>query len=51
MKFSSQEYWNELRFPFPGIFLTQGLNPGFLHWLAGSLPLVPPGKPFIISYT
>ena len=31
-----------------GIFLTQGLNPGLLrlsHWQAGSLPLVPPGKP------
>ena len=29
-------------------FLTQGLNPHllcFLHWQAGSLPLVPPGKP------
>ena len=31
-----------------GIFPTQGLNPsllGLLHWQAGSLPLVPPGKP------
>ena len=31
-----------------GIFLTQGLNPRLLHllhWQAGSLPLVPPGKP------
>ena len=31
-----------------GIFLTQGSNPGLLnllHWQAGSLPLVPPGKP------
>ena len=31
-----------------GIFLTQGLNPSLLrilHWQAGSLPLVPPGKP------
>ena len=31
-----------------GIFLTQGLNPcllHLLHWRAGSLPLVPPGKP------
>ena len=35
-----------------GIFPTQGLNPclfHFLHWQAGSLPLVPPGKPFIQS--
>ena len=33
-----------------GIFLTQGLNPGLLcllHWQVGSLPLVPPGKPWI----
>ena len=31
-----------------GIFSTQGLNPcllHLLHWQAGSLPLVPPGKP------
>ena len=31
-----------------GIFLTQGLNPcllHLLHWQAGSLPLMPPGKP------
>ena len=31
-----------------GIFLTQGSNPHLLHllhWQAGSLPLVPPGKP------
>ena len=31
-----------------GIFLTQGSNPGllcFLHWEAGSLPLVSPVKP------
>ena len=33
-----------------GYFLTQGSNPHLLcllHWQAGSLPLVPPGKPFI----
>ena len=28
-----------------GIFLTQGSDPHLLHWLAGSSPLVPPGKP------
>ena len=46
--FSRQEYWSGLLFPPPGIFLTQGLNPHLLHllyWQAGSLPLVPPGKP------
>ena len=32
-----------------GIFLIQELNPHLLcllHWQAGSLPLVPPGKPY-----
>ena len=32
-----------------GILLTQGSNPYLLcllHWQAGSLPLVPPGKPW-----
>ena len=28
-----------------GIFLTQGLNLGLLHWQADSLPSEPPGKP------
>ena len=28
-----------------GIFPTQGLNLGLLHWQADSLPLAPPGKP------
>ena len=31
MKFSRQEYWSGLPFPFPGIFLTQGWNLGLLH--------------------
>ena len=33
-----------------GIFLIQGLNPHLLcllHWQMGSLPLTPPGKPYI----
>ena len=33
-----------------GIFLTQGSNPGLLcllHWQVGSLPLAPPGKPYV----
>ena len=37
--FSKQEYWRGLPFPSPGIFLTQGLNQGLLHWQVGSLPL------------
>ena len=28
--FSRQEYWSGLAFPSPGIFPTQGLNPGLL---------------------
>ena len=31
MEFSRQEYWSELPFPSPKIFLTQGLNPDLLH--------------------
>ena len=31
MEFSRQEYWNGLPFPSPGVFPTQGLNPGLLH--------------------
>ena len=31
MKLSRQEYWSGLPFPSPGIFLSQGSNPGLLH--------------------
>ena len=44
----TQEYWSGLPCLPHGIFLTHGLNPYLLHlhhWQAGSLPLVPPGKP------
>ena len=34
-----------------GIFPIQGLNPGLLHWQAGSLQPVPPGKPKVCIYT
>ena len=43
MRFSKQEYWSRQPFPSPGLFLTQGLNPGLLY--ADSLPPEPPGKP------
>ena len=33
MGFSRQEHWSWLPFPSPGIFPTQGLNPGLLHHL------------------
>ena len=48
MEFSSQEYWSRLPFPSPGMFPTLESNPCLsclLHCQAGSLPLVPPGKP------
>ena len=32
MEFSRQEYWGELPFPSPRIFLTQGLSPSLLHY-------------------
>ena len=31
MGFSRQEYWRGLPFPSPGVFLTQGSNPGLPH--------------------
>ena len=36
MGFSRQECWTGQPFPSPGIFLTQGSNPCFLHWQADS---------------
>ena len=48
MGFSRQEYWGGLPCPLLGIFPIQGWNLRLLpllHWQAGSLPLVPPGKP------
>ena len=49
MGFSRQEYWSGLPCPPPG-----GSNLHLLcllHWQAGSLPLMPPGKPQMGSYT
>ena len=37
--FPRQEYWMGSHFLLQGIFPTQGLNPSFLHWQVGSLPL------------
>ena len=44
--FSRQESWRGCHAPLQGIFLTQGSNLHILHWLAGSLPLAPPGNPY-----
>ena len=52
MGFFRQKYWSRQPFSTPGIFPTQGLNPGLLHllhWQASSLPLVPPGKPIHVT--
>ena len=40
MEFSRQQYWNGLPFPTPGDIPDSGID-----WQAGSLPLMPPGKP------
>ena len=49
MGFSRQEYWSGLSCLPPGDLPYPGSQPGplkcLLHWQAGSLPLVPPGKP------
>ena len=48
LRILQQEHWSGLPCPPPGVFPTQGLNPGLLcllHWQAGSLSLAPPGKP------
>ena len=49
MGFSRQEYGVSCHALLQGIFPTQGLNLHLLHWQAGSLSLVWPGKP-IYSY-
>ena len=48
MGFSRHEYWSGLQWPPPGDLPNPELNPYFLcllHWQAGSLSLVQPGKP------
>ena len=48
-----QEYWNGMLCPPPGDLPYPGIKPISLtynlHWQAGSLPLAPPGKPYIQS--
>ena len=50
MGFSRQEYWSGLPFLPPGIFLTQGSNPGLLLWQRGSLLLSHQGSPIHSTY-
>ena len=47
MKFSRQEYWNELSFPTPGDLPHPGMNLGLLHWQVNSLPLNYLGSPSV----
>ena len=52
MEFSRQEYWNRLPFPSPGDLPSPEIEPTSLASPAlqvDSLPLVPPGKPFLYS--
>ena len=49
IRFSRQEYWSGLPCPPPGDLPNSGIKPTSLMSPAlagGSLPLVPPGKPF-----
>ena len=45
MEFSSQEYWSELPFPFPGDLPDSGIKPGSPTLQANALPSKSPGKP------
>ena len=52
MGFSREEYWSGLPSLLQGIFPTQGWHLHLLcllYWQAGSLPLMPPGKPSVIQ--
>ena len=48
MGFSSQEYWNGLPFPSPGVRPNPGIKPGSPALQADSLPTELPGKPHIL---
>ena len=53
MEFSRQEYWSGLPFPTPGDLLYPGIEPcllHLLHWWVDSLPTMPPGKPYFLSW-
>ena len=45
MKFSRQDYWSGLPFPFPGDLPDPGIKPGSPALQADSLPSELPGKP------
>ena len=50
MGFSRQEFWSGLLCSPPGDLPNPGIDSHLLcllHWLVGSLPLAPPGKPHV----
>ena len=46
--FSRQEHWSGLPFPFQGIFVTQGLNPGLLPCRQILYHLSCEGNPYVV---
>ena len=50
MEFSRQEYWSRLPFPSPGIFPTQGSNPGLPHCRQILYCLSHQGSPLILYW-
>ena len=49
MKFSRQEYWSGLPFPFPGDLPDPGIEPQSPALQADALPSEPPGKPLQVG--
>ena len=51
MEFFRQEYWSGLPFPSLGELLSQGLNPGLLHFGQILYPLSQQGSPVYVNFT
>ena len=50
MKFSRQEYWSGLPFPYPGDLPDPGIEPESPALQADFLPSEPPGKPLMSTF-
>ena len=50
MKFSRQEYWSALPFPYPGDLPDPGIEPESPALQADFLPSEPPGKPLMSTF-
>ena len=50
MKFSRQEYWSGLPFPYPGNLPDPGIEPESPALQADFLPSEPPGKPLMSTF-